>query len=75
MTDKKQTRETLTAKISTESARGWKDFCNSNGISLTAMIEVAGLELAQETNPPTVQARISMIEKARAIDIARRSRK
>ena len=75
MTAKKPTRETLTAKISPESARGWKEFCNNNGISLTAMIEVAGLELAQETNPPSVPARAKMVENARVVDIERRSRK
>ena len=68
-------RETLSAKISKESANGWKTFCRENGVSLTAMIEVAGLELAQESSPPTVPARIEMIKKAREVDIARRARK
>ena len=44
-------KKVISAKISKESADGWRDFCHVNGVSLTALIEVAGLQLAQETNP------------------------
>ena len=71
MSDKK----VISAKISKESADGWRDFCHDNGVSLTALIEVAGLQLAQETHPPTVQARVKMVEEARRVDIERRARR
>lgn len=67
-------RETLSAKISSESATGWRNFCFTHGITLTAMLEVAGTELSKETNPP-IEARRVMIEKAREIDRERRMRK
>ena len=71
MSDKK----VISAKISKESADGWRDFCHDNGVSLTALIEVAGLQLAQETNPPTIEARVKMVEEARRVDIDRRMRR
>ena len=68
-------KEVLSAKISTDAANGWRNFCAQNGITVTAFLEVAGLELASETIPPTVEARKRMINAARAIDQNRRSRK
>jgi hypothetical protein len=68
-------REILSAKISKRSAEGWKRFCHGNGISLTAMIEVAGLQLADEQVPPRIEARVEMVKQAREIDIERRSRR
>jgi hypothetical protein len=65
-------REILSAKISKRSAEG---FCHGNGISLTAMIEVAGLQLADEQVPPRIEARVEMVKQAREIDIERRSRR
>ena len=74
-TDTTEEREILSVKISKKSIEGWRDFCAHGGISLTALVEVAGLQLANETMPPKVQARIEMIKKAREIDLERRSRK
>ena len=68
-------REVLSAKISLEAVNGWKKFCQANGVTLTAMIEVAGIELGKETHPPTIPTRINMVGMAREIDISRRSRK
>lgn len=68
-------RETLSAKVSADSAKGWKEFCRNNGISLAAMLEVAGLRLAQESYPPRLEERVSMVDAARKIDIERRARK
>ena len=68
-------KEVISAKISSESAAGWRNFCEANGISMSAMIEVAGLELAKEGHPPTIPARQQLVEQARAVDIARRARK
>ena len=73
--DAPEEREILSAKISRKSAEGWRQFCAANGISLTAMLEVAGLELADEPVPPKTDARIRMIAGAREVDIRRRSRK
>ena len=73
--DAAEEREILSAKISRQSAEGWRNYCAANGISLTSMLEVAGLELAVEPVPPMTEARIEMIEKARQVDIKRRSRK
>lgn len=70
----RKSREVLSAKISSEALSGWRDFCLAHGVTLTAMLEVAGLELAKESNPP-IEARQIMIRKAREIDLARRVRK
>ena len=67
-------RKVISAKISTRSLEGWRTFCMKNGVSLTALIEVAGLQLAEESHPPTVQARVRMVEDARKVDIERRTR-
>lgn len=73
--DDQSDREVLTAKISRRSHDGWRKFCARNGITITAFVEVAGLELAAETIPPTVEAREKMVSKAREVDMARRSRR
>jgi hypothetical protein len=68
-------RVTLSAKVSKESAKGWRTFCDNNGISLAAMLEVAGQELLSESMPPTVEARRNMVAAARGIDRQRRVRR
>lgn len=68
-------RKVITAKISRKSADGWRKFCVANGVTLTALIEIAGRDLAVETSPPTVAERRDMIERARVVDLARRSRR
>lgn len=73
--NKTEAREIITAKVSREAAEGWRNFCAANGISITAFIEVAGRELAAETNPPVIETRQNMVLEARKIDMERRSRK
>lgn len=73
--DKLEEREILSAKISREAAEGWRGFCASNGISVSAFLEVAGRELAKETIPPTTLAHERMVITAREVDIERRSRR
>ena len=68
-------RVVITAKISRRAAEGWRNFCDVNGVSLTAMLEVAGIDLAQETSPPSVTARLQMIVDAREVDRLRRMRR
>ena len=68
-------REVISAKVSQNSAAGWRKFCEQNGVSLAALLEVAGLQLADEANPLAAIERIDMVEEARAIDIQRRSRR
>ncbi|MBT5186971.1 MAG: hypothetical protein HOH19_11135 [Kordiimonadaceae bacterium] len=68
-------KEVITAKISKESAEGWRNFCAGNGITVTAFIEVAGMDLINESIPPKVKARQNMVEDARKIDMNRRSRR
>lgn len=68
-------REVLSAKVSSQAAEGWRSFCLAHGVSLTAMLEVAGLELAAETMPPSEEGRLRMVLKAREVDMRRRSRK
>ena len=72
---KEMPRETLSAKLSPEASEGWKSFCRNNGVSLAAMLEVAGLRLADETFPPQSEERKAMVDDARKIDIQRRARK
>ena len=71
----KNTRVVISAKVSQESADGWRDFCELNGVSISAMLEVAGLHLAEETFPPSLPERQEMVDRARAIDNARRARR
>lgn len=66
---------TISVKVTEQSAKGWKSFCDANGITLSAFIEVAGQQLAAETHPPSVKERIRMVELARDIDRQRRTRK
>lgn len=78
MVEKKKpegSREVLSARVSHDSAEGWRSFCARSGVSLAAFLEVAGLELAAESFPPSVEARQRMVEAARAVDLARRSRR
>ena len=65
----------LSVKVSKISAEGWKNFCDMNGITLSAFIEIAGLQLINESAPPKVQERQVMVEEARKVDQKRRSRK
>lgn len=67
-------RVVISAKISKEAAEGWRNFCDVNGISLTAMLEVAGLALSTETAPPHVKERQNMVNDAREVDRQRRVR-
>ena len=68
-------RKVISAKVSSRAARGWRSFCEANGITISAMIEVAGEQLAGETAPPAVEERRVMVEKARALDAKRRTRR
>jgi len=68
-------REVISAKVSSESADGWRKFCFDNGVSISALLEVAGLQLAGETFPPTVAERKKMVQMAREVDILRRTRR
>ena len=75
MSKSKSPEVTLSVKVTSKSAEGWKKFCEKNGVTLSAFIEVAGLELVNETAPPKVKARQEMIIQAREIDQKRRVRK
>lgn len=68
-------RVVITARISPESAAGWRRFCDASGVSMTAMLEAAGRDLAEETFPPTAKERQRMVLNAREIDRQRRVRK
>ena len=68
-------REVVTAKVSRKSADGLRKFCAENGITITALIEVTGEELAKETAPPRDAGYRRMVLSARQIDLERRSRK
>ena len=65
----------ISVKVSKDAAEGWKSFCDKNGVTLSAFIEVAGLSLINETAPPMVEERVKMVEKAREVDRTRRVRK
>lgn len=75
MTTKSDPQIQLSVKVSKKSAEGWRNFCDKNGITLTAFIEVAGLQLVDEATPPKVKERQLMVEKAREVDRKRRIRK
>lgn len=64
----------LSVKVSQASADGWKSFCKDNGITLSAFIEVAGLQLLNESYPPKVRERQKMVKLAQEIDQQRRIR-
>ncbi|MEM8686350.1 MAG: hypothetical protein AAGF81_03410 [Pseudomonadota bacterium] len=75
MKETEKLRVTISAKVSPESASGWRNFCDQNGVSVAAMLEVAGKQLADETFPPRVEERRKMVELARQVDRARRDRR
>lgn len=72
---KNEERVVITAKISQQSANGFRHFCDSNGISLTALLEVAGLDLMKESAPPVDDTRFRAVEAAREVDRLRRIRR
>jgi len=68
-------RIVIAAKVSPDAAKGWRRFCDANGISLASMLEVAGLDLAEEPLSPTTKVSRRMVTRARGVDRARRDRK
>ena len=68
-------RIAINARLSRASAEGWRGFCQANGISLSAFLEVVGLNLAGDTAPSRIPERDRMVEAARAVDIERRNRR
>jgi len=70
-----QNRVTISAKISPEASLGWRNFCDQNGISVAAMLEIAGIQLANEEFPPKIEERRNMVSLAREIDRKRRDRR
>ena len=68
-------REIVSGRVSAQSAEGWRSFCRKNGISLAGFLEAAGLALARETFPPSVKERQRLVQKAREVDLERRSRR
>ena len=68
-------RYMISGRLSKKAAAGWRDFCDANGISLTAFLEIAGLDLADDSSPSKVPERRKMVEKAKAIDTRRRGRR
>ena len=75
MTKKNPSRAIISARVSEESAEGWHSFCNKNGVSLSAIIEVTGLELMNEQAPPKEPMRQRLVHEARMVDIQRRTRR
>ncbi|NND48984.1 MAG: hypothetical protein HKN60_01895 [Rhizobiales bacterium] len=72
--DKPGKREILVAKISAPSAEGWRCFCEQNGISLTAMLEIVCRDLGDGTLPASQEGLDQLVVSAREVDRARRSR-
>ena len=75
MTSNPESREIVSGRVSAASAKGWREFCQNNGISLAAFLEAAGLALSKETFPPTVKERQLIVERAREVDLERRKRR
>ena len=67
-------RVVINARLSEASAEGWRSFCAANGISLSAFLEVVGLNLAGDTAPSRIPEREQMVQSARTVDIERRRR-
>lgn len=68
-------RMIVSGRVSAIAADGWRTFCEANGISLSGFLEAAGLALAKETFPPSIEARRALVEEARRVDLRRRSRR
>jgi len=68
-------REIVSGRVSITAAEGWRNFCEGNGISLSAFLEAAGLALVKETFPPSIAARRALVDEARRVDLQRRSRR
>ncbi len=75
MSSKPESREIVSGRVSAASAKGWKDFCQNNGISLAAFLEAAGLALSKESFPPSVKERQMLVERAREVDLERPRRR
>ena len=75
MDERAEERRIISARLSAEAAAGWREFCRANGVSLTAFMEVAGRDLAEDSAPSSVKARQEMVEAAREIDMRRRERR
>ncbi|MEM7467975.1 MAG: hypothetical protein AAF387_13960 [Pseudomonadota bacterium] len=68
-------RQMISGRLSQKAAAGWRDFCDANGVSLTAFLEVAGLDLADDDTPSKIEARRQMVAKAKLLDTKRRGRR
>ncbi len=68
-------RVVISAKVSAASAAGWKTFCRENAVSLAALLEVMGQELADGEASLHGTERERLVGRARDIDNARRARK
>lgn len=65
----------ISARVTRSSAQGWRTFCEANGISLSAMLEVVGKILIEDRATAEQFFGTEIAMQARAIDIQRRSRR
>ena len=63
-------KKQLNVFVSEESFQAWRRFADAQGVSVTALIEAVGLELASVERPsPTLR---SIVARARQVDTERR---
>lgn len=66
-------RVQVTTRISPDSRRGWDRACLAAGVTMTALMEAIGLDLLE--HGIRSDAGREMVERARQIDLERRSRR
>jgi hypothetical protein len=66
-------RVQVTTRISLDARRGWDRGCLAGGVTMTALMEAIGLELLEHGVRSDVGHEV--VERARQIDLERRSRR
>lgn len=67
-------RRAIHAYVSDVAYDAWQDFASANGVSVTALIETVGLQLAEEPEEAQDPGRKGWIKAARKVDGERRRR-
>lgn len=68
-------RHTLHCYLSTEARRAWQSFSEEQGVSVTSLLEVLGLNIAQELRDEALtRERTEWVAASRKVDAQRRRR-
>lgn len=69
-------RRTINCRVSVEAYDTWREFCDTYGVSLTALLEAIAFEMTQLLQDKSMEpVETAIVEHARRIDGERRSRR